>query len=216
MHGGYKRKNSPQRILPKLNLKELCGTCSVFSLFYSWFMSKVRCLFQRLPWLQLWFPKRKNKTDFFNKIMRTPPNTQDGKQFTELLRKESSIEECLVIQPFLLSSSDIYKELVFCHELGVLARQHSQTFKSSSGTSSQLAQRWCFCVSSLMCQDSSFPGLPGKRRGKGTKLGFEDTVGFPGPYRQLFLEMTLIGSFDSWFFLICFINICASQGILIN
>lgn len=191
-HSSCEHKNSPLRILPKLNLKELYRICNVFSLFYSWFMPKVRCLFQRLPWLQLWFPKRKNKTDFFNKIMRTPPDTQDGKQFTELLRKEFSIEECLVIQPFLLSSSDIYKELVFRHELGGLARQHSQTFKSSSGTSSQLAQRWCFCVSSLMCQDHSLPGLPGKSRGKGTELGFEDTVGFPGLYRQLFLEMTLI------------------------
>jgi len=68
--------------------------------------------------------------------MSTPPKVQNGKQFIELLRKEFSIQECLVTQPFLLSSSDIYKQLVFSHEVSVLASQHNQAFKSNSGTSS--------------------------------------------------------------------------------
>lgn len=67
--------------------------------------------------------------------MSTPPKVQNGKQFIELLRKEFSIQGCLVTEPFLLSSSDIYKQLVFSHEVGVLASQHNQTFKSNSGTS---------------------------------------------------------------------------------
>lgn len=80
--------------------------------------------------------QKENKTHFFNKIMSTPPKVQNSKQFIELLRKEFSIQECLVTQPFLLSSSDIYKQLIFSHEAGMLASQHKQTFKSNLGTSS--------------------------------------------------------------------------------
>lgn len=99
-------------------------------------MSKERCLFSETALTSIMVSEKENKTQFFNKIMSTPLKVQNGKQFIELLRKEFSIQEWLVTQPFLLSSSDIYKQLVFSHEVGVLASQHNQTFKSNSGTSS--------------------------------------------------------------------------------
>lgn len=34
--------------------------------------------------------QKENKTHFFNKIMSTPPKVQNGKQFIELLRKNSA------------------------------------------------------------------------------------------------------------------------------
>lgn len=93
--------------------------------------------------------QKESKAHFFNKIMSTPPKVQNDKQFIELLRKEFSTQECLVTQPFLLSSSDIYKQLVFTHEVHVLARQHNQTLKSKSGTSSAGKKGGIF--SSLKC-----------------------------------------------------------------
>lgn len=92
--------------------------------------------------------QKESKAHFFNKIMSTPPKVQNDKQFIELLRKEFSIQEYLVTQPFVLSSSDIYKQLVFTHEVGVLASHHNQTFKSKSGTSSAGKKVVFFLVSS--------------------------------------------------------------------
>lgn len=88
-------------------------------------------------------PQKENKTHFFNKIVRTPPNMQAASS-SELLINEFSIQEHLIIQPLLLSECNIYKELVFNHEVGMLASQHEADLKSSSGTSSQLVKRWCF------------------------------------------------------------------------
>lgn len=34
--------------------------------------------------------QKENKTHFFNKIISTPPKVQNGKQFIELLRKNSA------------------------------------------------------------------------------------------------------------------------------
>lgn len=60
--------------------------------------------------------------------MRTPPSVQAASS-SELLIKEFSIQEHLIIQPFLLSECDIYKELAFNHVVGMLASQHKADFE---------------------------------------------------------------------------------------
>lgn len=135
-------------------------------------MSKVRMSFSETALTSIMVSQKENKTHFFNKIMSTPPKVQNGKQFIELLRKELSIQECLVTQPFLLSSTDIYKQLVFSHEVGVLAKQQKQDFQIQLRYLFSWQKGGAVCFSSLMCQEcSSFPKLPGKYKGKGLESG---------------------------------------------